>query len=189
MFRRVSPFYLFAAGLLTAPLVSAQTPDAPRRDQGSSNSSGQEHLSSSISQAIREKLPAYTAPEEKKAVSSPEAATDAVVLEQMVIRGAKPRVFTERELATKTGLDALLRKRYPGASPPIKRLPNYAMQLLADDERLAYIAELDSVAADLHAVGDSKASKELKKEISRSFMRRTDWRTEGMDRSANNNRR
>ena len=59
MFRRSAPFYLFAVGLLTAPSVPAQTPAEPLPDQGSSNSSGQEHLSSSISQAIREKLPAY----------------------------------------------------------------------------------------------------------------------------------
>jgi hypothetical protein len=107
----------------------------------------------------------------------------------LIIRGAKARVFTERELATKAGLDALLRKRYPGAVPPNSRLPNYAAQMLADDARLEYIAQLDSVAENLRAVGDHKASKELKNEISRSFMRRTDWRTESLDRSANNNRR
>lgn len=61
--------------------------------------------------------------------------------------------------------------------------------MLADDERLAYIAELESVAESFRAIGDLKSSKDLKKEISRSFMRRTDWRTESLDRSANNNRR
>jgi hypothetical protein len=190
MLRRLSPFYFFAAGLLTAPLVSAQTPAGQPADPTNPGSTEQKHLSSHITTALRDKLPVFTAVEAKKPEPSPETGTDAVVLEKRVVHGTKPLAFTEHELANKAGLAALLRKRYPGAGLPVdSRLPNYGALMLADDERLEHIAELESVAENLLLVGDLKGRKDLKKEISRAFIRGHDWRTESLDRSFNNNRR
>lgn len=184
---RRSLSFCFSAGLFAACIAVAQTStDSPAQHPTGEQ---QEHLSPSVSQAIREKLPTYVASEEKPADPSTAHSSNAVVLEKMIIRGPKTRIFTERELATKARSESLLRKRYPGAVPPNRHLLNFAQLMAEDDERAVYLAELDSVAEDLQAVGDVKASKDLRKEISRSFMRRTDWQTESLDRSANNNRR
>lgn len=192
MFRRPFPFHLFAASLLTTVLASAQTPAVTPQDKTNPGSTEQKHLSAHIATALREKLPTFTAVPAKTPESSPspETAPDTVVLEKRVILGTKSLSFTPLELANPAGLAALLRKRYPGASVPAdSRLPNYAALMLADDERLTHIAELESVVENLRLAGDTKASKELKKEISRAFIRGHDWRNESLDRSANNNRR
>jgi hypothetical protein len=54
-----------------------------------------------------------------------------------------------------------------------------------DDERLAKLSHLQGVATSLRATGDPTAAKALKRELQRSFIRRPDALTEGMDRSVN----
>ena len=171
------------------PLAPAQTPAGAPEIPSTPGPAEPKHLSSHIASALREKLPAFN-PLAKKDEPAPEKANSTVVLEKMVILGAKPLSFTERELLNKSGLAALLRKLYPGASvPPDSHLPNYASLILADDERLTHMEELHSVAEMLKTVGDIQAGKDLENEIARAFIRGHDWQTESMDRSANNNRR
>lgn len=191
MLRRLSPFYFLAAGLLTAPLAPAQSSGDQPADPATPASTEQKHLSSHITAVLRDKLPAFTTVEAKQPdpSPSPEAAPDTVVLEKRIIHGTTRRTFTEHDLANQAGLTALLRKLYPGAVPVGSRLPNYAALMLSDDERLENIAELETTVKNLLVTGDVKASKDLKKEISRAFVRGHDWRTESLDRSFNNNRR
>jgi hypothetical protein len=190
VFRSITPFYLLVALLGTTLPVAAQTPANPPEDQPGQAPTDKKQLSSHITAALREKLPAYSPTEKKEPEPVQETAGETVILEKRVVRGDKTHTFSEHELANKKGLAALLLKRYPGASVPIgSNLPNYAALMLAEDERLEHIAQLESVADNLRATGDIKASKELKNEISRTYIRGHDWKTESMDRSANHNRR
>ena len=189
MYPRFAPFYL-----ITAVLLTAQTPTAQPVEPTSQDSTASRRISSHIAAEILEKLPAYSSPVVKPAEPATET-NDVVVLKKLIIYGTKRHDITERELATKTGLSALLLKRYPGASfkgqdpSLLSKTHNYAALMLAEDERLEHIADLTRAVDDLMATGNTKLSKDLQKEISRAFMRRTDWTTESMDRSANNNRR
>lgn len=200
VFQKLTPFYLLAAGLFAGPLVSAQSPAEPDTAQASEEATNGKQISSHIAAAVRATMPAYVAPATKAPEpASPEPVVpetnDPVVLEKLTIFGTKAHDFSERELATKSGLSDLLFKLYPGASlrgqDPgfMGKTHNYAALMFADDVRLENIANLTRTADDLKATGNLKLSKELRKEISRTFLRRTDWRTESMDRSANGNRR
>ena len=195
MLPRFAPVYLIAAGLLTTQLLTAQTPSAPAPDQTGDETTAKHQISSQLFAEIRLSLPTYTVPEPKKPEPAAPETGDAVVLQKMVIFGSRPAKLSERDFATKSGLSDLLFKRYPGASirgqDPcfMGKAPNYAALMFADDERLEHIATLERTADDLQVTGALKSSKALKKEISRTLMRRIDWRTEAMDRSANGGRR
>ena len=194
MFRRLTPFYLLAAGLLTALSVPAQSPASPTPDQGSQDVADNPQVSSHIAAAIRATLPKYAVAVAKKSEPVPDTG-DLVILQNFVIFGTKLHAFTDLELASKYGLSEILRKRYSGTiikgqDPRLARFTtNYAAFMLFDDERLAHIAEFQTMADELRVAGDVKLSKDLEKEISRAFMRRADWEAESIDRSANRNRR
>ena len=173
-------------GLLTAPLVPAQSSPVPPPDQQSQVSAEKEQLSSHLSTLIKESLPAYTPPAIKTPEPAPPEHSDVVVLPKMVITGDTPRKFAERELDSKAGRTRLLRQRYPGAVvPPDSHLPNYAALMLAEDERLEHIAELENIAEALQATGEAKMAKDFKDEIARGFARGHDAMIESMDRSYN----
>ena len=199
MFRRPTPFSLFTAGLLTALTASAQPPVAPPPVQASQD---QPRISAHIAAAIREKLPAYTAPvpapapviTAKETEPAPVETGKIAILPKVVVYGARQPKLSERDLATKLGLANLLLKLYPGASTrgqdPSQQgpTPNYASFMLAEDERLKQMSDLERTVENLRIAGDLKGSKELDDEITRAFFRRHDWRTDSMVRSANNNR-
>ena len=199
MFQKLKPFYLFAAGLVAAPFASAQSPAEPSTNQAGEDAAARKQISSHIATAVRTTLPTYVAPVAKTPEPvAPEPVPETnepVLLEKLTIFGTKVHDFSEQELATKSRLAELLFKRYPGASlrgqDPgfMGKTHNYAALMFADDVRLENIANLTRIADDLKATGSLQLSQALRKEISRTFMRRSDWRTETMDRSANGGRR
>lgn len=200
MFPRFKFSLFYAASLLVAAdaLADTQPANPPAVDDQASQASlaGKQTISSKVTAAIRESLPRYVATEAevKKTEPFPET-SDPVVLPKVTIFGGKRYDFSEREITTKSGLSALLLKRYPGASvrgqdPSFAgKTHNYAALMYADELRLQNIAELTRTVEDLKATGDVTQSRALRKEISRSLTRRNDWRTESMDRSVNGNRR
>ena len=200
MLQRPAQFYIFATSLLTASIVLAQPPAEPAVDRTGQDASAKQQISSHIATAVRATLPAFVTPAKKSpeqpATPAPITANnDPVVLEKLTIFGVRAYNFSEQELATKFGLSELLLKRYPGASikgqdPSLTGIIyNYAALMLADDNRLENMANLTRTADILKTAGQMKLSKELREEISRTFIRRTNWQTESMDRSVNNNRR
>ena len=119
------------------------------------------------------------------------------MLEKVVVNGSKPRTFPtfgEWQLLTKAGQTAFLSKRYPGARAPgsdplTETVPNYAAVMMRDDARHEMIQKLEDVSVLYRLSRDPDGDERLKREIQRSFIRRSDWRTEGMDKSYNNGRR
>lgn len=113
----------------------------------------------------------------------------------MVVVGSKKLpTFSEWQLLTKSGQTTFLNKRYPGAVPPgsdplTEKVPNYAALRLRDETRKETLRNLEDVSALYRLNRDPEGGERLKKEIQRSFIRRSDWRTEGMDKSYNNGRR
>jgi hypothetical protein len=154
-------------------------------------------VSPGISAAIRAHLPTYTAPTQKALQMPATQSTETVtMLSKMVVTGSKPNVpkFSEWELLTKSGQSSYLKKRYTGATPsgddPLtEKVPNYAAQMLRDDTRQETIKKLEEVSELYRLNRDSEGDQLLRKEIQRSLMRRSDWRTEGMDKAYNNGRR
>jgi hypothetical protein len=61
--------------------------------------------------------------------------------------------------------------------------------MLRDDTRQENLRGLQSTAELYRLSGDAEGAKKIKLETQRSLLRRSDWRTEGMDRSYNNGRR
>ena len=61
--------------------------------------------------------------------------------------------------------------------------------MLRDDQRQEKLKGLTDTAELYRLGGDSEGAKKIKLETQRSLIRRSDWRTEGMDRSYNNGRR
>jgi hypothetical protein len=103
-------------------------------------------------------------------------------------------VLTEPEVMSKSGMERLLRKRYPGASfkgqdPYRSVFPNYAALMYREDIRLTQIDEFRRLTDTLKAVGDLSGSKELRKEMQSVFVRHETWQEDAMDRSYNNDRR
>lgn len=90
----------------------------------------------------------------------------------------------------------MLRKEFPGASTKwqdpyhIQGLtPNYAALMYSEKKRKTDKESLTDFAERLGKAGDRAGEAELKKEIDDTFVRREDWETESMDRSANDDRR
>lgn len=118
------------------------------------------------------------------------------MLAKVVVTGSKPNIpkFSDWELLAKSGQSSYLKKHYPGATPsgddPLtEKVPNYAALMLRDDTRQETIRKLEEVSELYRLSRDSEGDDRLNKEVQRSFIRRSDWRTEGMDKSYNNGRR
>ena len=120
---------------------------------------------------------------------------DLISLPPFIVEGSRIPNLPEPDLLTKAGMEALLRKHYPGASlrgqnPTMNgSLPNYAALMYRDDLRLQQMAEFGRALESAVVGGDLAGAKELKAELQDIFMRRNDWRTEGMDKSVNSWRR
>jgi hypothetical protein len=127
--------------------------------------------------------------------STPETgirSTDEIILlPKMVVRESNIPVFNEREIYAESGMNALLKRRFPGATftgqPP--QVDNYAILMYEDEKRLDALNRYQRLADLLKASGDAAESKELRNELNRTFIRSHDLKTERMDRSANGGRR
>lgn len=120
---------------------------------------------------------------------------DLIALPPFIVSGSRIPNLPEPDLLTKAGIEALLRKHYPGASLPGQNptmngsVANYAALMYRDDLRLQQMAEFGRALESAVIGGDLAGAKELKAELQDIFMRREDWRTEGMDKSVNHWRR
>ena len=110
--------------------------------------------------------------------------------------GERTPAFTQRQIYTRSEFSALLRKEFPGASTKWQNpyridghVFNYAALMYAEKKRKRDQESLMDFADRLGKTGDRAGEKELKNEIDDTFVRRGDWRTESMDRSANDDRR
>jgi hypothetical protein len=183
---------LIALFPLRAPAGDQAAPVAPK---GADRSSAEHPVSSPISAAISAGLPKYhPSPVDEKPTASPDGV---VQMPKFFVYAEKVPAFSERDLYSKEGFAALLRKKYPGASvrgqDPDRiednGVPNYAALMYAEDKRLGEMKHFKDFADTLRRVGDAAGSKELNAEIRRTFLRQHDWLIEAMDISANNGRR
>ena len=93
-------------------------------------------------------------------------------LPTIVVEGERPPVFTEREVYTDKGLEAIAVKRYfSDASQALNKFnipfltksnEAIAMEMWAEDERLRLIAEFDERADKVLLFGDEEGAKEIK---------------------------
>jgi hypothetical protein len=175
--------------------ASAGDQTAPEAPANTGQTSAAPSVSSPISAAISAGLPKYKpGPVDEKPTVSPEGV---VQMPKFFVYTEKVPVFSERDLYSKDGFAALLRKKYPGASvrgQDPDRIegsvgPNYAALMYMEDKRLSQMKHFKDFADTLLRVGDVAGSKELNAEIRRTFSRRPDWLIDAMDRSANNGRR
>jgi hypothetical protein len=153
---------------------------------------GVQRVSPAISAAIVAGLPSFDLL--KPPPAHPKVNGDGVIRMPKFVVYAPLLVLTEPVVAGKSGLEQLLRHRYPGASvkgqdPYQSKLPNYAALMYRDDERLARIKEFEHLADALKAIGENSESSDLLKEMRRTAWRRPTWLEDAMDRSYNNNRR
>jgi hypothetical protein len=150
-------------------------------------------LSLHLSAAISAGLPRFDqiSPE----ATHREELSDRIALPPFVVEASRIPRISARDLLTKAGMDSLLRERYPGASfrgqDPTgnSHIPNYAALMYKDDVRLSRMAEFARVLDSMAVGGDLAGAKELKAELQKVFLRKHDWRTEGMDKSVNHWRR
>jgi hypothetical protein len=131
-------------------------------------------------------LPKYESP--AYAIQSGEEHEGVVLLPRLDVRAQSLPRFSERERHTKSGMSDLLYRRYPGASfrgqdPENSRTSNYAAVMYRDDKRLEQSSQLKYISK-VSAL-DGGEDGRLEEEIELMFLRRPDWRTEGMDRSIN----
>lgn len=151
-------------------------------------------LSGRIAAAVREGLPEFAPVKERPPEPAVAGDEDVVLMPKMIVRERKVPRLVPRELLTKDGLAAELRKRYPGASLPGQdpldsTIPNYAALQLREDERRAALSEWNDIAARVGRAAGREAGGRLRSEIEGAFRRRPDALTEAMDKSANNGRR
>jgi hypothetical protein len=149
--------------------------------------------SSQLSAAISAGLPRF----DQVPVATPHRIEplDGIALPPFVVEGTRIPKISAPELLTKAGMEALLRKNFPGASfrgqdPTMNgHVPNYAALMYRDDIRLMHMAEFQQALDSLVIGGDVAGAKKLKAELQKTFTRAHDWRTEGMDKSVNHWRR
>jgi hypothetical protein len=149
--------------------------------------------SAQLSNAIAAGLPRFNPlPVDSPRIEEP---PDLISLPPFVVEASRIPNLPEPDLLTKAGMEALLRKRYPGASLPGQNptmsgsAPNYAALMYRDDLRLKHMADFGRALDSAVIAGDLAGAKELKAELQDIFMRSEDWRTEGMDKSVNHWRR
>jgi len=182
---------LIALFPLRAPAGDQTAPVAPA---SAGQTSATHSVSSPISAAIIAGLPKYKpGPVDEKPTVSPDGV---VQMPKFFVYTEKVPAFSERDLYSKDGFAALLRKKYPGASvrgqDPDRiegYVPNYGALMYSEDKRLSQMTHFKNFADILLRVGDVAGSKELNAEIRRTFSRHPDMFIDAMDRSANNGRR
>ncbi len=183
-------------------LIALFPPPAPAGDQTAlatpanpGRCSVEHPISAPISAAITAGLPKYKpGTVDDKPTVSPEGV---VQMPKFFVYTDKVPAFPERDLYSKAGFAALLRKKYPGASvrgQDPDRIegnvaPNYAALMYMEDKRLSQMKYFKDFASALRRVGDVSGSKELNAEIRRTFSRHPDTLIDAMDKSANNGRR
>ena len=146
-----------------------------------------------LSAAISDGLPRFD--QVPLAASRRAEALDGIALPPFVVEGSRLPKIPEGGFLTKEGLGEQLRKNYPGASlsgqePTMNgATPNYAALMHQDDLRLKHMAEFQGALDSMVIAGDLAGAKELKAELQKIFLRKHDWRTEGMDKSVNHWRR
>ncbi|MBK8857208.1 MAG: hypothetical protein IPN11_05815 [Opitutaceae bacterium] len=150
-------------------------------------------MSSHISTAIRTFLPAYTPPPPVTNTNEVADTAGVIFLDPLTVTDERPQSGTAWEMLTDKGRADYLKKQYPGATVPgdalTESVPNYGTLMHRDAVRLQNLKELNAIADISRIAGDPAAEKKLRKEIQRSLIRRSDWKTESMDKSYNNNRR
>lgn len=172
----------FAAGDADGP-VAGDTKRAAKTGQ----------VSSHISTAIRAFLPAYSPPPPVTNTNEVADTAGVIFLDPLTVTDERPQSGTAWEMLTAKGRADYLKKQYPGATVPgdalTESVPNYGTLMHRDAVRLQNLKELNAIADISRIAGDPAAEKKLRKEIQRSLIRRSDWKTESMDKSYNNNRR
>jgi hypothetical protein len=114
-----------------------------------------------------------------------------ILLPKVVVRGPEIPVFSEREIHTKSGMEDLLLKRFPGASFKDQPawLDNYALLMYSDEVRLEQMDHYRKLADAIRRTGDVAGSDALRADINRTFLRRPTWQTARMDKILNAGRR
>jgi hypothetical protein len=177
---------------LHATAADQTTPATPA---SADRSSVKPPVSSPISAAISAGLPKYQRNEAND--KSPVRSDDVLQMPKFFVYAEKVPAFSERDLYSKEGFAALLRKKYPGASVrgqdpdeiEGRAGPNYAALMYMEDKRLSQMKHFKDFADTLLRVGDVAGSKELNAEIRKTFLRHPDTYIDAMDKAANNGRR
>jgi hypothetical protein len=117
--------------------------------------------------------------------------TEVIRLPKFVVRRPEDPVFDERDIFTKGGFDALLVKRFPGASfqGQPAAMDNYAQLMYADEVRLERLSRYQGWVDLLRDTGDIAGSDALQADLYRTFVRCPTWRAAAMDRNVNGGRR
>jgi hypothetical protein len=194
------PLSLLAIFLLTSAGIAAGN-EIAAGDDANPTGSRVSRVSPRLAAEIRAKLPDYEpAPPPPPSSSAPvdrmddgEDRSDVVVLAPVTVTEKREARGGEWQLLTPAGRAALLKERYPGATPPGSSLSeavhNYAKLMYTEDTRVERLAELDNMLEAARIGRTTESLKELKTEILRARMRPNDWRAESMDKSYNNGRR
>lgn len=185
--RRSLPVVLVLALSLLAPAPHAQEEnpeEAARRARA---------ISPEVASLLAAGMPKYNPP--KPVEAKPEEAladrreidrprNQIIRLPDMVVQEKKPPVFRERDIYTRKGLADLAKQRYfsEGAQALNRyKLPlfgqgmeAYALQMLADDERLQNIADLQATAAAVEAADPENASY-IRRATADTYIRRSDF--------------
>lgn len=150
-------------------------------------------LSDNLADALAASMPKYNPPP-KPAPKEPGEEVDLrevdkprnqiIRLPEYVVREQKPPVFTEREISTTKGLNAIALQRYfsqTGLALNRFTIPlfgiskeAYAQMLYAEDERLQNMNELDAAAKDVNLV-DPESAKKLKEAARDTYHRGFDY--------------
>jgi len=179
-FQKRVPLLGLVALLWTGPAIQAQPAPLPAKEAAAADDDAAKPraISNNLAAALAASMPKYNPPP-KPAPKEPGEEVDLrevdkprnqiIRLPQYVVREEKPPVFTEREISTTKGLNAIALRRYfsqTGLALNRFTIPlfgiskeAYAQMLYAEDERLQNIAELESAAADVNLVDPANARK------------------------------
>lgn len=194
-FQKRVPLLGVVALLWTVTAIQAQPAVAPAKDATAAEDRAPRAraISSNLAEALAASMPKYNPPP-KPAPKEPEEEVDLrevdkprnqiIRLPQYVVREQRPPVFTEREISTTKGLNAIALQRYfsqTGLALNRFTIPlfgiskeAYAQMLYAEDERLRNIADLDAAAADVNLVDPANARK-LKEATRDTYQRGFDY--------------
>lgn len=194
-FQKRVPLLGVAALLWTVTAIQAQPAAAPAKDETATEDQAPRAraISSNLADALAASMPKYNPPP-KPAPKAPGEEVDLreidkprnqiIRLPQYVVREERPPVFTEREISTTKGLNAIALRRYFSQTGlalnrftvPLFGISKeaYAQMLYAEDERLRNIAELESAAAAVNLVDPANARK-LKEATRDTYQRGFDY--------------